>query len=281
MQNLVSDGKTRAFGRSSTLLHAVFMLLCAAPVAAQAAGARMGDVTDTATLTLAAGYVAPAGALEDDGRVLASATEGALAERSLSVFDVLHLDPAFDGRPAAVGDSVLIYRDARELEHPETGETLGRIVYPTGIATVMSLAGDVASAILTEGFDAVTAGQRVQYVRNRAGNFPAGERVPGSGRVIGLRDRRAIVEPYAVLYVDLPPGTDLAPGDLLEVHRPAAARGRELPEIRLGAARVLDVGPSAATAIVIQLDRSDLAVGDSYRVTPRAAADVGGARPRI
>lgn len=219
---------------------------------------------------IAAGYVSPEAALEDDGRVIASATEGAMPERSLSVFDVVHLDAVFDGRPAAVGDTLLVYRRGRSLESPATHRSLGRVVYPTGVAVVRSTEGDVASAQLVDAFDAVQVGQSVQYLKPAQSLVPADERVPGEGVVVGFKDRSAIQEPFAILYLDLPPGSDLRPGQELKLVRPDAVDGRTLPEIELGSARVLDVGEAAATAAVTALARSDLRVGDRYRAVERA-----------
>jgi hypothetical protein len=219
---------------------------------------------------IAAGYVSPEAALADDGRVIASATEGAIPERSLSVFDVVHLDAVFDGRPTAVGDTLLVYRRGRYLESPATHRGLGRVVYPTGMAVVRSIEGDVASAQLVDAFDAVLVGQSVQYLKPARSPVPADERIPGEGLVVGFKDRSAIQPPFAVLYLDLAPGSDLRPGQELKLVRPDAVDGRTLPEIELGSARVLDVGEAAATAAVTALARSDLRVGDRYRAVERA-----------
>ncbi len=239
------------------------------PLHAQDAGAPRdaGALTDAAlrSAAIAAGYVAQDASLEDDGRILASATEGSLAERSLTVFDVIHVDAVFDGRAAAVGDTLLVYRRGRDLESPASHEQLGRVVYPTGLAVVTATARDVASAEIVSAFHPVQTGQRVQYLKARPGPVPVGERAPGVGLVVGVRDRSAVQAPFAIIYLDLPPGSDLRVGQEVALVRPAAEDGRELPEIELGSARVLDVGEAAATATVTALARSDLGVGDRYR----------------
>lgn len=217
-------------------------------------------------VTVAAGYVARPIALENDGEVLASAAEGEVPERSLSTFDEIYLPLAFDGRPTAPGDSVLVYADGGELHHSRTGASLGRIVYPTGIAVVTSLGADVASAVLARSFAPVVVRQRVQYLGARAGAVPVGEREGGEGLVVGFRDEAAIVEPYAVIYLDLLPGTGLRAGSKVMLVRSQAVKGRQLPEVEIGTARVLDVGESVATAIVLDLARSDLERGDRYVV---------------
>ncbi|HEY7530830.1 MAG TPA: hypothetical protein VIC56_09155 [Gemmatimonadota bacterium] len=217
-------------------------------------------------LALSAGYVAPARTLDDDGEIVGYGAEGDIEERSLTVFDVVHVTPAIDGGPAAVGDSLLLYRDAGDLRHPESDAVLGRIVVPTGVAVVTSLEGDVASAVVVDAFAPVVAGQGAQrLVRRLETALPAGERAPGAGMVLGVRPRSAIVEPYAVVFLDLPAGGALAPGDDVALVRSVVEDGRRLPEVEIGAARVVDVGPDAATAIVTRLGRSDLEVGDRYR----------------
>jgi hypothetical protein len=217
-------------------------------------------------LALAAGYVAPARTLGDDGVILGYGAEGEIEERSLTVFDVVHVTPVLDGAPAVVGDSLLLYRDGGDLRHPETHAVLGRMVVPTGLAVVTSLEGDVASATIVDAFAPVVAGQRVQRVVRRPETaWPEGERAPGAGIVVGVRPRTAIVEPYAVVFLDLPAGSALAPGDEVALVRAPVEDGRRLPEIELGAARVVDVGPDAATALVVRLARSDLEMGDRYR----------------
>lgn len=251
-------------------LQVVAALGLSAAAGAQAPEHAGGGPPETAlsALTVAAGYVAPEASLADDGEILASATEGGIEERSLSAFDVIHVDPSFDGRRAAVGDSLLLYLDAGELRHPTTGASLGRVVHPTGMAIVTSLEGEVASGVIVWGFDAVVAGQRVQYLKPRGEALPAGERLGGEGVVVGLRERGATVVPYSIIYLDLPRGGGLAAGEDVRLGRPAFEEGRELPEIEIGKARVLDAGATAATAIVLDLDRSDLRVGDRYRPVP-------------
>jgi hypothetical protein len=216
-------------------------------------------------MTLAAGYVAPKASLEDDGRIVGSNTEGRIEERSLSVFDVVHVDRSFDGRGAAVGDTLLVYRDAGELQDPGTQASLGRVVYPTAVAVVTEVGADVASAVLTDAFAPVQAGQRVQYLKPPAAVLPAGERTAGEGVVVGFRDRSAILEPYAVVYLDLARGGELAPGADVRLVRPATEGVRRLPDVEIGSARVLAVGETAATAVLLDLARSDLRIGDGYQ----------------
>lgn len=263
---LRAEGKRRLSGLSavrSCVILLGLIVTAALPVWPQTPAALPDEALRK--VTVAAGYVAAPEALEDDGVIVASATEGEIEERSLSVFDVIHVTPSFDGRAVAVGDTVLLYRDDGELRHPESGESLGRIVHPTGLAAVTATEGDVASAVIVEAFAPVVAGQGVQYLRSGDSPLPAGELVRGEGVVVGLRDPAAIVEPYAVVYLDLPAGADLQAGEDVELFRLVSEENRELPEVLLGTARVLDVGPAAATAIVVTLDRSDLEVGDRYR----------------
>lgn len=248
-------------------------LACASPAgaAAQAAASAPAAVPPLPAgvleaLALSAGYVTSARTLEDDGEILAYAVEGEIEERSLSVFDVVHVTPVLDGRPAAVGDSLLVYRDGGELRHPESNAVLGTTVVPTGIAVVTSLEGDVASAMIVDAFAAVVVGQRVQRLARRPETaWPAGERAPGEGLVVGVRPSSAIIEPFAVVFLDLPAGGALVAGDEVALVRTEVEDGRRLPEVDIGAARVVDVGPDAATALVVRLARSDLQVGDRYR----------------
>jgi hypothetical protein len=216
-------------------------------------------------LGIAAGYVAPKVALEDDGRVIASATEGDIPERSLTLFDVIHVDPVVEGRSLAPGDTLLVYRDAGDLQNPVDGKTLGRIVYPSGLAVVTDAQAEVASARIVAAFDAVQVGQAVQHLKAAASPIPMGERAAGEGVVVGVRDAVAVLEPLGVIFLDLPAGSVPAVGQKVELVRPVRLDGRELPDLRIGYARVVDVGESAATAVVIQLDRSDLRLRDHYR----------------
>jgi hypothetical protein len=232
---------------------------------ATAPGAGLFTGTALRATAIGAGYVSADAALEDDGRVLASATEGSLAERSLSVFDVIHVDLAFDGRAAVVGDTLLVYRRGRDLESPVSHADLGRVVYPTGLAIVTAVDKDVASARIVDAFHPVQVGQRVQYLKARPSALPVGELAHAEGSVVGVRDRSAIQAPFAIIYLDLPAGSGLQVGQEVALLRPTFEDGRELPEIELGSALVLDVSATAATAAVTALDRSDLEVGDRYR----------------
>jgi hypothetical protein len=230
-----------------------------------AADARLFTGQGLRTAAIAAGYVAAESALDDDGRVLATATEGSLVERSLSVFDVIYVDRSFDGRVATVGDTLLVYKRGRELDSPDSDASLGRIVYPTGLGVVTAVGNDVASVEIVRAFHPVLVGQQVQYLKPGPVALPEGERGTGEGRVVGLRDRSAIQEPFAIIFLDVPPGGGLQVGQPVALVRPAFQDGLALPEIEIGSALVLDVGATAATAAVTRLDRSDLTVGDSYR----------------
>jgi hypothetical protein len=256
---------------AAALVLAVWVLTVLTPARAHAQvveRAREAGVLSERALrsaAIAAGYVSPEVSLEDDGAVLAAANEGSIPERSLTLFDFIHVDLEFDGRPATVGDTLLVYREEGDLENPASHRVLGRIVYPTGLAVVTSVGTDVASAVIVGAFDAVQIGQRVQFLKPRQSPLPVGEQSGGEGIVLGLRDRSAIQPPFAIIYLDLPPGSALRPGQEIALVRPAEVDGRELPEIDIGSARVLDVGEAAVTAVVVALERSDLRSGDRYR----------------
>jgi hypothetical protein len=197
--------------------------------------------------------------------VIASQTEGDNPERSLTLFDTIDIDPVVEGQTVVLGDTLVVYRDAGDLESPATGTSLGRVVYPTGLAVVSEVQPDVASARLVAAYAPVIVGQRVQRPKTPTNPIPVGEQPAGEGLVIGIRDPVAIVAPLAVIFLDLPSASPLAPGQTVALVRRVTSGGRELPEIRIGSARVVDVGQTAATAVVTSLIRSDLQAGDSYR----------------
>ena len=71
----------------------LLLLGAAGPASAQTPADAVAGPPEQALdkLAAAAGYVAPAEALEDDGEIVGSNTEGAIPDRSLSVFDVVHV----------------------------------------------------------------------------------------------------------------------------------------------------------------------------------------------
>lgn len=223
---------------------------------------------------LSVGWIDRARELRDAPRILGSDREGRIEERSLTIFDRIHLPLIVEGRALAPGDRVQLFRIPRRVVDPVTGEPLGDLVVPTGVAEVDGASGEIADAVVVEAFAPILAGDRVRRVTVADTIAPgAGEAVtPGaSGYVVEFQEEKAIHPPYDRLFLRREAGPGLGVGDAVELFRPGEVRnGRRLPDVSLARALVVRVDGDLAAAVLSQTYRSDLVVGDRFREVEEA-----------
>ena len=87
-----------------------------------------------------------------------------------------------------------------------------------------------------------------------------------SGRIVAFQEEKAIQAPYDRLFLRPEPAGGLAPGQVVDLYRPGEVRdGTRLPDEEIGRALVVRVDGELAAAVLFELSRSDLAVGDRFR----------------
>lgn len=120
-----------------------------------------------------------------------------------------------EGAAYQVGDSLLLARLGRDVDGG-----WGRIVMPTGVVRVVSVAGREAVAQIVEQYDQIRSGQQAMPIEP----FPrstGGRPQPVSGGIEGLVIARREVNPipnqHDILFIDLGRNVGIVPGDRFEV----------------------------------------------------------------
>lgn len=202
-----------------------------------------------------------------EGRILGTTRETAIRDQSLTASDHVFVPQQLDGRPVVPGDLVQLYRLGRQIQDPRTEERLGRLLVPTGIASVDSLAGEVVRARITHAFLPVVVGDFARAV-TEADTLPG--MAPGAtaaeGYVVALQEEKAIVPSFDRIFVRTSDPFALAPGQVVLVYRPGpVVAGRRLPDVPIARAMVVRADGEIAAVVLYEVFRSDLVPGDLFR----------------
>lgn len=217
---------------------------------------------------LSVGEIVDPASWRDAATVLGTADGEIVAERSLTVFDLLYVPVVVEGRALAPGDRVQLFRLDRPIEDPETGEWLGDLLVPTGVARVEDVEGEVARVRVTDAFHEILVGDRVRVVDGLDGGGFGATAMAGSGggRVVAFHEEKAIHPTFDTLFLRPEVAGALAAGQVVELFRPGPVRdGIRLPDQVLGKAMVVRSHGPLAEAVTFELKGPDLAPGDLYR----------------
>jgi hypothetical protein len=154
-----------------------------------------------------------------------------------------------EGAAYQVGDSLLLARLGRDVNGG-----WGKIVMPTGVVRVVSVAGREAVAQIVEQYDQVRAGQQAMPIEP----FPrstGGRPQPVSGGIEGLVITRREVNPipnqYDVLFIDLGRNVGIVPGDRFELlTTPDIAEFNPAASPVLAEVEVVHVRERSATVVI-------------------------------
>ena len=154
------------------------------------------------------------------------------------------------GRPPAEGERYLAFRIERRVD------PWGVIVRPTGLATVVAVHDEVATAVLVESYARVLAGDRLVRAEPFAmtpGIVP--REVPDGprGRVIALLDAQALLSAEDVVFIDLGRRDGIVVGDEFEILlRERGDRGVRSPEERVAVGRVVRTTERTSTLRIVE-----------------------------
>lgn len=204
----------------------------------------------------------------DPPLVLGSEKEGTIRDRSLTVFDRVYVPLVVDGRPLEPGDRLRTFRLRHRVVDPVTGAPAGRVLDPTGVVVVDSLAREVAVARIEHAFGAVQVGDGIEAVS--PADTMALESVPArsgvEGYVLGFQAAKELHPTYDVAFLRLGSPAALAPGATVHVVAPRETLdGREGPQVLVGRAMVVRVHGDVAAAMLYRVRRSDLRSGLIFR----------------
>ena len=179
-----------------------------------------------------------------------------------------------------VGDRFTVFRVGRKIKHPKTGEYLGKMVRILGMVRVTEVRDRTSRAIIERSSEIMHVKDRIKPYEPDdipVGDIPERTDEMVEGYLVARKDRRGVLRPFDIVYVDNGLLGGLQIGDVFEVYRtgkwkkdPDTGDKIQLPDDIVGALQVLKLKENSATAYMISIeDELDLARGETIRLISR------------
>jgi hypothetical protein len=184
------------------------------------------------------------------------------------------------GRSLNTGDRLAAVRVGRRVIHPQTGRSIGRILYVLGLLEVTEVYEGAARARISYSCAPITVGDRIAAFAPAVfpeETTPQPARRAVSAAVLDSLRGEALMGLQQIAFVNVGASQGIAPGDVFAMVRPngpvptSAGAILPLPSDRLGNAVVIRVADRTATVLVTASSK-EIRVGDhavlSHQVTP-------------
>ncbi len=178
-----------------------------------------------------------------------------------------------------VGRAYRVFEVGEEVEHPETGERLGRIHRAVGVCSVTEVNPDACMAIVEHSYLPVETGQYVMpYTSIAPITVTSSEVVEEMDAwVVGFRDKHTLrAYTFDVVYIDRGSNDGLQPGDMFEMfhygERVETPDGETVtvPDVSISQMIVLDTRTETSAAMIItNTDAALIDIGDHVELTRR------------
>ncbi len=173
----------------------------------------------------------------------------------------------------ALGDLFTIYRRARKVFHPATGQYLGYLVNRLAVVQVSQVDKDLTTVQIVRAYGAVSPGDPVmKFVlptdEGAAVDLPSTSDV--EGQIVEFQTNMGVMNLVAqrnIVYLDRGREDGIRSGDRMDVVR----SGGNLPKRVVGELKILSVEDRTATALVTK-SISRILKGDHFRVKVHAPA---------
>src|SRR5882762_2852299 len=190
----------------------------------------------------------------------------------LGTRDVLYLRLKNPG-DVAPGDLFTIYKRARKVFHPTTGQYLGYLVNRLAVVQVSQIDKELTTVQILRAYATVSPGDPVmKFVlptdEGAAVDQPSAGAV--EGRVVDFQSNMGIMNLVAqknIVYLDRGREDGIRPGDRMDVVR----SGGSLPQRVVGELKILSMEDRTATALITK-SISRILKGDRFRVKVHAPA---------
>lgn len=173
------------------------------------------------------------------------------------------LDAADAVRP---GGRLHFYRPDRAIRQH------GRIFLPTGIATVTTVEGNLATAVVIQVYDAMTVGDLAFPLPDfpvPSGVLPVEDSGPAAS-ILAFQSQNAIYMKEDVAFLDVGTASGVREGDEFAVYLPAQRRAWGVrPEVRVARLQVVRVAERTAAARVMSMEYPALEPGLAARRVAR------------
>lgn len=175
-----------------------------------------------------------------------------------------------------VGDTYIIYRTVRQVNHPVSGRRIGFMTEITGTAIVQELERDVARAQIKNAVTEIERGQLVAPLRGdlmlSIKGTPAKRVVEGV--VVAIEGDRVSAGEQRLVFIDKGRRDGLERGNELRVRSrgdPFTQTDKNFPDIDLATLLLVDVRDTSSSALVLDALR-ELWAGDVVRSVGPAAS---------
>ncbi len=172
------------------------------------------------------------------------------------------------GEPPDPGDRMLLFRIERLVK------PWGRVIRPTGLATIAAVHEDVSVAVLVEVYDRVVLGdQAIEAETFELGPGIFAEPVstgPG-GELVALMDLQLIASTEDLVFIDVGRSQGIQVGDEFELYvaNRRSSEGLRLPEEFVGMGRVMRVTEQTATLRLLKMRHPTVDVGLPVRLVAK------------
>lgn len=173
----------------------------------------------------------------------------------------------------ALGDLFTIYRRARKVFHPATGQYLGYLVNRLAVVQVSQVDKDLTTVQIVRAYAAVSPGDPVMKFVLPTDEGAAVDQLPASdveGQIVEFQTNMGVMNLVAqrnIVYLDRGREDGIRSGDRMDVVR----IGGNLPQRVVGELKILSVEDRTATALVTK-SISRILKGDRFRVKVHAPA---------
>mgnify|MGYP001613763967 CR=1 FL=1 len=183
----------------------------------------------------------------------------------------LKLDNPHDVAP---GDLYTVYRRARKVFHPVTGDYLGFVVIRLAVAQVTQADHALTTVEVVRSYGVIAPGDPVmRFVPPVSSEEPSqvSDVAELRGMIVELQADKpmTLVSQFNVVYLDRGKGDGLRNGDVLELHR----HSQGLPPRKIGQLKVISTEDRTATA-VIQGATTRVMKGDRFKLAGHSTSVV-------
>jgi len=193
-----------------------------------------------------------------EGRITASEDQKELLSRG----DVIYLS-SFE-EPFSEEQEWVVFKTMEDVNHPETGENLGALVYVLGMAKVIKVNDGGATARLTRSREPIMVGDKISFIdhflpsRTEETYLPPEE--GSSGVIVEVRDKRFSVAQNDIVYIDYGHEEGISEGDRFLIVHGGERRAfvgsspstEGLPKRDVGFMQVLATQEHTATAKIVR-----------------------------
>ncbi|MGK7346618.1 MAG: hypothetical protein ACNS63_12505 [Candidatus Nitrospinota bacterium M3_3B_026] len=218
-----------------------------------------------------------AGYIADEFDYYGEVIDGGDSQRvSFSYPDVVYIDKGSD-HGVREGDRFFVgHAESEEVEHPVTGEVMGRKILMDGVIKVVETTPDVSKAVITSSFDVIERGDKIlPYREPQPPAVDPDKPVTDKdieGYIVESRREKSHYGMGDIVYFDVGEESGVAPGDVFDIldTSEVVRRGGEivkgLPKV-IGRARILSARSGVSTAYIFTSENVIVA-GDVVTFTP-------------